>query len=150
VRVDVVTDLVIDRPCDVVAAYAADPDTAPVWYANITSVEWRTGPPLAPGSRLAFVAHFLGRRIAYTYEVAEFVPGRRLVMRTSEAPMPMETTYTWESTGNGATRMTLHNRGEPRGFAAVTRPFMTAAIRRANRKDLARLKTILEAQPGQA
>ena len=142
--VDVLTDIVIDRPCAEVAAYASDPSNAPQWYANIKSVEWETPPPLAVGSRLAFVAHFLGRRLSYTYEIVEHTPGVRLVMRTAQGPFPMETTYTWEPYGETATRMTLRNRGEPAGFAKLTAPVMAAAVRRANQKDLTALKTLLE------
>jgi hypothetical protein len=94
--VDVATEIDIQRPCAAVAEYAGNPDNAPEWYVNIKSVEWKTEPPLRVGSRLAFVAQFLGRRLAYTYEFVELVPGERLVMRTSEGPFPMETTYTWE------------------------------------------------------
>jgi uncharacterized membrane protein len=144
VAVDVLTEIVIDRPAEVVAAYAGDPANAPHWYVNIESVEWETEPPVRVGSRMAFVAHFLGKRLAYTYEVVEQVPERRLVMRTAQGPFPMETTYTWEPSGSGATRMTLRNRGEPAGFAAVTAPVMAASMRRANRKDLARLRSVLE------
>ena len=125
------------------AAYAADPSNAPEWYVNIDTVEWKTPPPVALGSRLAFVAHFLGRRMAYTYEVVDLVPGERIVMRTAEGPFPMETTYTWAPAADG-TRMTLRNRGEPAGFSKVVAPFMAAAMRRANKKDLARLKALLE------
>ena len=64
--VDVLTETVIRRPCAVVAAYAGDPTNAPEWYANIDSVEWRTEPPVAVGSRMDFVARFLGRLLAYT------------------------------------------------------------------------------------
>jgi uncharacterized protein YndB with AHSA1/START domain len=142
--VDVLTETVINRSRDQVAAYAADPAQAPTWYANIESVGWRTPPPLAVGSQLDFVARFLGRRLAYTYEIVELVPGERLVMRTAEGPFPMETTYTWESVGNQRTRMTLRNRGEPSGFARVGAPVMAAAMRRANRKDLSALKRLLE------
>lgn len=146
--VDVVTEVVIDRPVADVAAYAGDPGNAPTWYVNIESVQWRMPPPLRVGSRLDFVAHFLGRRLAYTYEIVELVPGERLVMRTAQGPFPMETTYRWEPQGQGRTRMTLRNRGEPRGFAAVTAPVLAAAMRRANRKDLARLKALLERERG--
>jgi uncharacterized protein YndB with AHSA1/START domain len=142
--VDVVTEAVIDRPRAEVAEYASDPNNAPRWYVNIHSVEWKTSPPLALGSRLAFVARFLGRRLAYTYEIVELVPGERLVMRTAEGPFPMETTYTWEPLGDGQTRMTLRNSGEPRGFGKWAAPLMMGAMRRANRKDLERLKSILE------
>jgi uncharacterized protein YndB with AHSA1/START domain len=142
--VDVRTEIDIARPPEEVAAYAVDPDNAPAWYVNIERVEWETSPPLAVGSRVAFVARFLGRRLAYTYEIAELDAGRRLVMRTADGPFPMETTYTFDPTPGGATRMTLRNRGEPSGFTGVAAPMMAAAMRRANRKDLARLKQLLE------
>jgi len=145
VPVDIVTEIEIDRPRDAVAAFAGDPDNAPTWYVNIKSVEWQTPAPLAVGSKLAFVAKFLGRRLAYTYEIVELAPGARLVMRTAEGPFPMETTYTWDDAGPGRTRMTLRNRGEPRGFGKLLGAMMAPAMRRANKKDLARLKSILEA-----
>ncbi|RMG93411.1 MAG: ATPase [Deltaproteobacteria bacterium] len=141
---DVTCDILIERPHLEVAAFAADPEKAPSWYANIRSVEWRTPPPLAVGSRIAFVAHFLGRRLAYTYGVIDYVPGARLVMRTDEGPFPMETTYTWQPEDDGVTRMTLRNRGEPRGFFTLAAPLVARAVRRANRRDLARLKHLLE------
>jgi hypothetical protein len=94
-----------------------------------------TSPPAQLGSKVAFVARFLGRRLAYTYEFVEVVPNERLVMRTAEGPFRMETTYTWRALPNGATSMTLRNRGEPRGFSKLTAPLMAAAMRRANRKD---------------
>jgi hypothetical protein len=142
--VDVVSTIDIARPRADVAAYAVDPDTATEWYENIKAVEWRTPPPLEVGTRLAFVAAFMGRRLEYTYEVREHVPGERFVMSTSEGPFPMETTYAFEDAGAGATTMTLRNRGAPSGFGKVAAPVMAAAMRRANGKDLRRIKEILE------
>jgi uncharacterized membrane protein len=143
--VDIETEVVIDRPRAEVAAFAADPDNVTRWYSNIKSVEWRTPPPAAVGSRLAFVARFLGRTLAYVYEVRDVVPGERFVMSTTDGPFAMETTYTWRDEPGGATRMTLRNRGEPSGFSAVAAPLMAGAMRRANRQDLARLKALVEA-----
>jgi Polyketide cyclase / dehydrase and lipid transport len=146
VPVDVLTEIQIARPRAEVADYAADPDHATAWYENIKAVEWQSSRPLAVGTRLAFVARFIGRRLAYTYEVAELVPGERFVMRTAQGPFPMETVYTWEDAGAGATRMTLRNRGEPAGLARLAAPIIAAAMRRANRKDLEKLRAILERQ----
>jgi ligand-binding SRPBCC domain-containing protein len=143
--VDVVTEVEIARPREEVAAFAADPSNATAWYKNIKAVEWETPPPVAVGSKLRFRAQFLGRTLEYTYEVREIDPGRRFVMATAQGPFPMETTYTWDDAAPGTTKMTLRNRGEPSGFAAVSAPVMTLAMRRANDADLRRLKALLEA-----
>jgi len=141
-EVDVLTEAMIPLPVAEVAGYAADPANAPRWYANIASVEWETAPPVEVGSRVAFVARFLGRRIAYTYEVVEYEPRERLVMRTAQGPFPMETTYTWAPV-QGGTRMILRNRGTPAGFGAIAAPVIAAAMRRANQKDLRALAAVL-------
>lgn len=145
--VDVSSEIVIDRPLELVSTYAADPTNAPEWYVNIDSVEWKSSLPIAVGSKLAFVAHFLGRRLAYTYEIVDLVPGSRLVMRTAEGPFPMETTYEWTPAGPSRTRMRLRNRGQPSGFSKLVAPVVERAMLRANRKDLRRLKELLEGRP---
>jgi uncharacterized protein YndB with AHSA1/START domain len=144
VAVDIQCERIIPRPRSEVAAYAADPDNTTSWYSNIKAVEWATPRPLAVGSRLAFIATFLGRRLSYTYEIRELVPGERLVMSTAQGPFPMETTYTWDDAGDDATRMTLRNRGEPSGFNKIAAPIMARAMQRAMTKDLERLSAILQ------
>jgi uncharacterized membrane protein len=142
--VDVSTEVVIRRPVSQVAAYACDPENATAWYANIKLVEWRTPKPLRVGSQVAFTAHFMGRKLAYTYEIVEWIPNEKFVMRTADGPFPMETTYLWESVSENETRMILKNRGTPSGFSKIFAPFMEMAMRRENQKDLARLKRLLE------
>jgi hypothetical protein len=112
--------------------------------ADRTRLRLETTPPLRAGSRVAFTARFLGRDLAYTYDIADFAPAERLVMRTAQGPFPMETTYTWQTIDDNSTRMTLRNRGEPAGFSKLATPFMAMAMRRANRKDLRNLRSILE------
>ena len=141
--VDVVVAEVIRRPVEVVAAYASDPSNAPEWYAKISQVEWKTPPPLHVGTQVAFVARFLGRELRYTYTIIEHTP-ESLVMRTAEGPFPMETSYRYEPTPDGDTRMTLRNRGNPSGFSRLATPFIRAAMRRATSKDLKALKQLLE------
>jgi uncharacterized membrane protein len=143
-QVDVVNEIEIARPAADVFAFAADPDNAPRWYVNIKSVSWKTPKPLRVGSQVEFVASFLGRQLHYTYEIVELIEGRRLVMRTSEGPFPMETAYEVETLANHRARMTLRNRGTPGGFSRLAVPMVVPAMRRANRKDLAALKRLLE------
>ena len=142
--VDVSTEIVIERPPGVVSVYACDPTNAPAWYANIKSIEWKSEPVVHVGSRIGFVAEFLGRRLEYTYEIADYEPGERFVMRTVEGPFPMETSYTFKETPEGHTHMTLRNHGEPSGVSKLMTPMIQAAMRSASEKDLAKLKEILE------
>ena len=144
--VDVRTQIDIDRPRGEVAAFAADPDNAERWYTNIKRVTWRSERPLAVGSQIEFGAEFLGRNLDYTYEVKEHEPGERFVMATAEGPFPMRTTYTWRDAPGGGTTMELRNEGAPSGFKAIAAPFMKVAMRRENRKDLRRLKGLLESR----
>lgn len=145
--VDVLTEIIIHRPVKQVSEYAANPDHAPEWYVNIQSAVWHTPKPLAIGSKIAFKAQFIGRDLAYVYEIKEFIPEKKLVMSTSQGPFPMETTYTWESIDKNQTRMILRNKGNPNGFSKLFAPFMTTMMKKANNKDLQKIKSILESNP---
>jgi uncharacterized membrane protein len=142
--VNILTEIIIDCPPEKVSEYAANPDNAPEWYVNIKSVEWKTPKPLTIGSKIAFKALFLGRQLAYIYEITEYVPGQKLKMKTAEGPFPMETTYTWKPVDNGKTYMTLRNAGQPSGFLKLFASVMGLMMKKANKKDLAVLKQILE------
>lgn len=142
--VNVLTEITIAQPIEVVATYVTNPDNAPEWYVNIKSAEWKTEKPLVIGSQIAFVAHFLGRKLAYVYEFVELKPLEQVVMKTADGPFPMETTYTWQAVDANHTHMTLRNRGMPSGFSKLFAPFMASAMKKANQKDLEKLKEILE------
>lgn len=142
--VDVLSEIIIHCPREKVSEYAANPDNAPKWYVNINSAEWQTPKPLALGSKIAFKAQFLGKQLAYVYEIVEFIPGKTLVMRTADGPFPMETTYYWETVEGNSTRMLLRNRGNPTGFSMLFAPVMSLMMKRANKKDLKKIKSLLE------
>jgi uncharacterized membrane protein len=142
--VDVTSDIVIRRPIQMVAEYAASPDHAPEWYVNIDSAEWRTEKPLSVHSQIAFNARFLGKDLSYVYEITEFIPEQKLGMKTANGPFPMKTTYEWESIDEQTTKMTLRNQGEPAGFSKWLTPLMSVMMKRANKNDLKKIKEIIE------
>ena len=142
--VDVHTEVLILAAKEKVAEFAGDPGNAPAWYKNIKAVKWKTPKPLSLHSRIAFEANFLGRKLAYIYEITEWLPGKKLVMRTSEGPFPMETTYEWKEVSPDVTWMSLRNRGKPTGFTKIIAPFISIAMKNANYKDLKRLKQLME------
>lgn len=80
----------------------------------------------------------------YVYEIIELLPGQRLVMRTAQGPFLMQTTYAWTHEGQASTRMVLRNTGSPAGFSMLAGPVMAPIMRRAMRKDLRKLKELLE------
>lgn len=140
--VDVTTEIEIARPRGDVSAFAADPANATAWYENIESVEWKSDPPLAVGSRSS-PASWAGASSTRDRRVRAWPVPRRA---TADGPFTLETTYTWADTASGRPRMMLRNRGEPSGFSRVAGPVLVRAMRRANRKDLARLKELLESR----
>jgi hypothetical protein len=157
--VDVITEILINCPITEVAEFASDPDNATKWYRNIKSVERLSGgtsvktgeadktpKSLQTGSLIAFKAKFLGKALAYVYEVVENIPNKKFVMRTANGPFPMETTYEWESVDGKITKMTLRNRGTPSGFSKLFAPFMVTMMRKANNNDLKALKSVLESR----
>lgn len=145
-QMKVINHLLIKRPIEEVATYAAHPDSAPQWYANIKEVTWHTPGQLEVGSVVAFKAKFLGKSLEYSYVIKEYVPGKSLVMTTAQGPFPMTTQYVWRATKQGYTKMTIKNSGQPSGFAWYAKPLLRWSMNRANQKDLRRLKTILEKQ----
>lgn len=141
--VDVITHITIDKALERVADYACNPNNAPEWYVNIKTVEWKTPQPLNIGSLIAFTAQFMGKKLAYTYEVIEFSE-TKFVMRTAEGPFPMQTSYEFEKIDKNTTKMILRNCGNPTGFSKLFAPLMSRMMRKANQKDLKSIKSILE------
>jgi uncharacterized membrane protein len=143
-KVDVTTSIAIERPLAEVAGYAGDPSNAPDWYERIDTADWETDPPMKLGSRIRFVARFMGRTLEYTYEIVELSPQEQIAMRTADGPFPMNTVYTWRPVGDRVTHMTLRNHGEPTGFTRFASPIVARAMRKAMKRDLANLKQLLE------
>ena len=142
--VDVSTEIIINLPKEKVTEFALDPANVPDWCTHIKSVEWDHDAPLRAGAKLVFNEQIMRRPHKQVYEVVEIIPGQKVIMKSQSNGLRMETTVAWQAINENTTCMTLRNRGQPRGFSKLMAPIMARAVRRANRKDLERLKAILE------
>ena len=140
--IDITADVIIHRPRAEVAAYAMDPANDPLWISGIVEARQVTDGPFGVGTRVARVARFLGRRMAYTPEVREYAPGERLSMATDK-PFDMTITYAFEDAGTG-TQATIRVQGQGTGFYGVVAPLLAPMVKRNVAKDLRALKRIME------
>ncbi len=142
--IDITADVNIGRPRAEVAAYAMDPANDPVWLGGIVEARQVTDGPFGVGTRVARVARFLGRRMDYTPEIREYVPGERLAMATDK-PFDMTITYAFEDRGTD-TRASVRVQGEGSGFYAVAAPLLGPLVKRSVSRDLRTLKRLLESR----
>ena len=142
--VDVKTEILINLPKEIVAEYVSDPGNAPRWCTHITSVEWNPGASLRAGVKIVFNERILRRHRQYVCEVVEFIPNQKVVVKTRNNKMRMETTVAWQAINEHTTCMTVWSRGIPRAFSRMISPFMALAIRNTSRRNLKQLKRMLE------
>jgi hypothetical protein len=142
---DVTATVRIRRRVPEVAAYMIDARHDPEWIGGVREVHILSDGALEPGSRVARVARFLGRRIEYVNEIVALDPERCLDMRSVVAPFPMRITYTF-APGDGGTTVSNRVRGDVRGFFALLGPVLAPLVRRSVQRDLERLREVLEAR----
>lgn len=135
----------IARPIAEVAAFVMDPENDSAWIGGIQSVTVLTPPPIAIGTRVERVAHFLGRELRYVNDVTALEPGASLEMRSHSAPFPMTVRYSFAENESSTTTTRVELEGDPGWFFRVAGPLLRLAVRRNLRGDLGRLKDLLEA-----
>jgi hypothetical protein len=141
--VDITAQVHIRRPLPEVAGYMIDPRHDPEWIGGVREAHVVGDGPLAPGTHVARVARFLGRRVEYVNEIVELDPARCLDMRSVAAPFPMRITYSFEAR-DGGTAVRNRVRGDVRGFFALFGPLLAPLVRRSVQRDLERLRDVLE------
>jgi hypothetical protein len=142
--VAVTTDIVINLPREKVAEFATNPDTVYLWYAPIRSVEWQSPPPLQVGSKLAVTIEWFGLLLQNSFQVVEYIPGQKLIVRSVNEIFQLEITLGWHAIDGRTTRMTIRSRGLPVGFSKVLTPLIAWVVKRINHRDLKFLKRLLE------
>jgi len=133
----------IDRSPEQVWAYIADIDNLTVWNGAVVSAE--ADGPMQVGTRVRGQVKFLGKRMDYVNEIAEFDEGKRNIYRSVEAPFSWRGGTELEPEGDG-TKVTSFIETEDTGgfFGKIGDAMATKMYGRQMRQDLENLKEILE------
>lgn len=146
--IEVTSEVLVDRPVDVVFDYLADPTNNPAWQDGMVACSWRSDPPIAVGSVYEQHATMMGRQIESVFEVTAYDgegDERSITIRTIESTFPIEVTRTVVATGDGTSRASAVVRGDASGVFRLAEPLMRRVVQRSVRGDYARLKQVLEA-----
>lgn len=141
---DIITEITINLPKERVVEYASDPENAPYWCKNIRSVAWDNEAQLRAGTKLIVRERLMRRNMENEYEVVEIIPGQKVVVRSLSNGMKIETTVGWQAIDEETTCMTVRVRAVPRAFSKAIVPFKALTIKNTCRRNLKRLKRILE------
>lgn len=135
----------IQAPAAAVFAYVTEIGNDPVWTSGLLEARQVSEGTYGPGTRFERVSKFLGRRMTYVIDVVEVEAGRRVLMRTSSGPFPMEITYTVDPLGPEQTRFSIQAKGDPGGFFSLMGPLLNRQVARQIQLDVDTLKEVLEA-----
>jgi len=113
-RLDVRAATRIAADAETVARRMFDPTNDPSWIGGVRTAEQLTAGPVEVGTRVRRRGRFLGRPIEWVMDVVEHEPERRLAMRATRSPFPMDVTY-WLGPVPGGTEAVIRVTGEARG-----------------------------------
>jgi hypothetical protein len=133
----------VRRPVDVVFACLANPQNDPEWSGAADEMHVTSEGPVGIGTTVRQVGHFLGRRLELTLKVHVYEPNQRLGMTVVGGPLRFAGVRRVEPVPEG-TRVTFSGGGKSGGLFKLAEPLLEAAAGRQLRRDLAKLKQVLE------
>jgi uncharacterized membrane protein len=136
----------IDAPLQVVFDYLVDGQNLPAWDASITECV-RIGPgPIEVGTRYRGASKIMGRRIEWTTEVIDLVPGVRAASRSVEGSLRFTIRYEFAETPEGTSVRYLLTADSGLGgaFGRVMEPLVEKAQTKVVRANLATVARHLE------
>ena len=133
----------IDRPCDDVFAFLADPHNDPQWRSGVLDVQRVSGDGV--GARYAQgVKGPGGRRIAADIEITELTPSQTIAFQTIAGPVRPRGRYVL-SAADGGTHVRFELEADTRGLKRLIAPMVQKTMN-DEVSQLAQLKHVIEAR----
>ena len=133
----------IERPPEEVFEYIGDAENNPTWRSAVVETRWLDPGPTEPGRRGEQTSRLLGRRYTVTAEVVDWEPPVHVSWATITGGADVRTHCRVERDGTGS-QVVLESEGEFTGAWRLLTPVAVAMLRRQSRKDIERLRAVLE------
>ena len=138
--------VVIARPAEEVFDFLALAEYLPRWDSSVLECVQVGSGPVTVGTRYRGASRIVGRRIEWTTEVTEFVPGVRMTSRSVEGPLTFTVSYEVSSCPAGTTlryRLAAES-GLGGAFGRALEPIVERAQTKVVRANLSALASLLE------
>ena len=138
--------VVIARPAEEVFDFLALAEYLPRWDSSILECVQVSSGAVTAGTRYRGASRIVGRRIEWTTEVTEFVPGVRMTSRSVEGPLTFTVSYEVSSCPAGTTlryRLAAES-GLGGAFGRALEPIVERAQTKVVRTNLDKLASLLE------
>ena len=135
----------IARPAAEVFAFVTTPANFPRWAGAVVTASRQTSPgPVGLGTTFTQQNRILGRRFTTEMRVVTYEPVRRFEYEATAGPIRFAGHYTFAPVAGG-TRFTSVDESTPPGGLRFLQPLLQPLAQRQIRRNLARLKAVLEA-----
>ena len=135
-------NVIIHQSPDKVFAFTTDIKNNPKWQSDILEIEQITVGTFGPGSTYRCVNLFMGQRFESEATVSEYIPAQKCSYQITAGSINGQNSFIYEPV-NGSTKFTTRVRIRL-GFLALAGRVFKRAAKEQIKKDLNRLKNILE------
>ncbi|MGH2710896.1 MAG: SRPBCC family protein [Actinomycetota bacterium] len=140
--ISVESSVTIARRVEDVFAFVTDTTNDPQWHKDVIQATKISEGPIGRGTTFTVVVKFMGKKEG-RWEIVEFEPNRKEVIKVTAKPLSPTLTYRFEQ-ANGGTLFTRHIDLEPTGFFKIMKGMMRGMMEKRNAGFLANLKGVLE------
>lgn len=134
----------IKRPVDKVFAYLMDARNWPYWTSSVLEVEQTSVGQIDVGTTFRGVDRIMGFRVAWLSRILEYEPNRKMSQSIISGTRLVEQHLTFDPI-EGSTKFNFVYDMKRSGLPKFIEPIILRIMRRAIKKDLKKLKVILEA-----
>jgi len=135
----------IKRPADKVFAYTTDAKSWPKWQSTFPGAEQTSQGPVGVGTTFKGTIRMMGLTMKWTAKATECEPNRKFGKSITCGLITNEQHKTYDRI-EGGTRFTIVYNMKVGGPMKLFSPMIVSSMRKALKKALGNLKSILEAQ----